>query len=168
MGGSTKLDMSELTSFLQVAAKVPEASINDAVLAVHKAVAEFERQVVVRTPVGASGNLRRTFSTKVSKGQSVVKGELVNPLIYALPVEKGRKPGRQPPTTPIEIWVRRKLGISDPQEARSVAFVIARAIGRRGTKAVKMVEEGLNAAEPTIYKLFDAVADGAIEKLGRS
>jgi len=50
-------------------------------------------------------------------------------------VDQGRKPGRPPPPAPIELWVRRKLGISDDDKVREVAFLIARAIGHRGTIA---------------------------------
>lgn len=69
---------------------------------------------------------------------------------YALPVHNGRRPGaRQPPTEPILEWARRKGIISDadtPSQARSKAFLIARAIGRRGIRAKPYLVEALPAA----------------------
>jgi hypothetical protein len=176
MGGTT-LDVSELVSFLQVAAKVPAESMGDAVLAVDEAVKTWKRQASARTPVGVSGDLARTFSTNVVKGQRAIKGELTNPMIYALPIEKGRRSRKMPPPDHLELWVRRVLGLSDDKEVRSVAFLVARAIGKRGgfhpdfrvgPKGARMVEKGLSAAEPTIQRLFDGVADGAIEKWSKS
>lgn len=61
---------------------------------------------------------------------SLFVGVLKGPALqYAAAVEKGRRPGaQQPPTKPIEAWARRK-GIRAP------AYVLARAIGRKGIKA---------------------------------
>jgi hypothetical protein len=51
---------------------------------------------------------------------------------YSGVIEEGRRPGRrQPPTKVIEPWVRRKLGLRGG-EAKSVAFLVARKIGRVG------------------------------------
>lgn len=54
---------------------------------------------------------------------------------YSPIIEYGRRSGaRQPPVAALISWVKHKLGIKD-EEARSVAFLIARAIGRRGLPA---------------------------------
>ena len=58
-------------------------------------------------------------------------------------VEHGRAPGRMPPIGPIELWLRRKAGVTD----RSAAFLVARAIGRRGTKGARMFEQGYDVAQ---------------------
>ena len=168
MGGAANLDMSEVTSFLKVAATVPEESQHDAVHAVFKGMAEWERQTVGRTPTNI-GRLKGGFSYKVNRGQKVIKGEMTNVMKYAIVVEKGRRAGaKMPPIAPIQFWVMRKLKISDPKKARSVAFVIARSIGKRGIPAVNMVADGLDAAEPTIMRLFQGVATDALKRLERS
>lgn len=59
--------------------------------------------------------------------------EVFNNLKYAAFVEYGRRSGKMPPIDAIEYWVRRKLGIT-AKESRQVAFQIARAIARNGTK----------------------------------
>ena len=176
MGGAVQLDMSEVTSFLRVAATVPEDSHNDAVVAVGLAMAEWKRQTEGVPPPTDSGALAGAFSYNVTRGQQVIKGELVNPLKYALAIEKGRKPGKRPPVAPIALWVTRVLGISDPKKARSVAYVIARAIGKRGfspnhavgPKGARMVQKGLDAAEKEIMRLFAGVAESTIKRLEKS
>jgi hypothetical protein len=58
-----------------------------------------------------------------------------------------------PPPSALVLWVIRKLGVSRA-EAPGVAFVVARAIGRRGTKAVRFMQRGLRKSKPTINKFF--------------
>lgn len=50
---------------------------------------------------------------------------------HAAFVEYGRRPGKPPPTSALRGWVRRKLGASG-KAADALAFLVARAIGRRG------------------------------------
>jgi hypothetical protein len=137
--------------------------INEDVLAemastMRRAVDIAEASIVQYTPVGVSGDLRRAWGTTVTRGVSMVKGVISNPLDYALWAEKGRGPGKWPPRAPIELWVRRKLGISPP-ESHQVAFLVARAIGRRGTKGAHMAEKGLSAVKGVIEADFLGVPD---------
>lgn len=62
-------------------------------------------------------------------------GRMGPTVTYGEPVERGRGPGRFPPRGPIELWVRRKLGVSGDDEVRAVGFLVARAIATRGTIA---------------------------------
>ena len=81
------------------------------------------------------------------KAQSVSNGAvLLNDAPYAAVIEGGRRPGaRMPPRGPIEAWVHRK-GIGIP------AFVIQRAIARRGIKAKHILKNAL----PKIQKYVQA------------
>ena len=87
------------------------------------------------------GTYRRGFQVAdIKDGAS-----LYNAALHAGVIEEGRRPGaRQPPTAVIEAWLRRKLRVAikegrhaqmSPSAYRGVAFVIARAIGRRGLPA---------------------------------
>lgn len=60
------------------------------------------------------------------KQGSTLRLDVGNAASHAVYVEFGRRPGRPPPSQALEGWARRKLG-----NAR-LAFVVARAIGRRG------------------------------------
>lgn len=52
---------------------------------------------------------------------------------YAWTVIYGRKPGKMPPINAILPWVMVRTGVQD-MRARRVAFLIARKIGKHGTK----------------------------------
>lgn len=96
-----------------------------------------------RTPVGWSGVLRGGYDTEIRfRNTPRVRGAIVNPALYHDPAEEGRRPGKPPPTEAIIPWVASKLGIPPGPERRSTAFLVARAIGRRGTTGAHMVEEG--------------------------
>jgi hypothetical protein len=168
MGGAANLDMSEVTSFLKVAATIPESSQNDAVRAVAKAMAVWERQTVARTPVN-TGSLRSGFSYKVNRGRKAIKGELINSKNYAIVVEKSRRKNKTPPPwKPIALWLLRKGYVTDRKQLKGAAIATAINIGKRGIPAKNMVSEGLDAAEPTIMKLFEGVAGDALKRLERS
>jgi hypothetical protein len=55
---------------------------------------------------------------------------------------------------PIALWVRRKLGISDEREARSVAFLIARKISRVGSKPRLFFKRGFEAGKGRVFTFF--------------
>lgn len=62
-----------------------------------------------------------------------------NATAYADIIERGRRRGRRPPPSKaIELWARRRLGLS-AKEAKAAAFPIARAIGRRGLKGRRVL-----------------------------
>ncbi len=52
--------------------------------------------------------------------------------LYADTIEFGRNPGTMPPSSALQGWVRRKLGITDEKQIKSIAFLIARDIKSRG------------------------------------
>ncbi len=84
--------------------------------------------------VGAvsSGKLLRGW--RILRTTRGVSFTIENEQDYALFVERGRRAGaRRPPRAAIELWVKKKLGLSG-KEAKGAAFVIARAIGRRGIR----------------------------------
>lgn len=80
---------------------------------------------------------------------------------HAVNVHEGRSPGsRRPPIAALVPWVERKLGVSGA-EARSVAFLVARAIGRRGIRANPFLREPVREALPTLApRLAEAAARG--------
>lgn len=55
-------------------------------------------------------------------------------MMYAYYVEFGRRAGKWPPFRFIYEWVRVRHMTADDKEARSIAFLIQRSIGTKGTK----------------------------------
>lgn len=99
------------------------------------ALADLQRN----SPVGASDangepSLKNSWDIETIRdvsGEIVVN--IINPVAAALNRLEGRKQGRQPPSEALIPWVRFKLGINDPKRVRSIAYLIARKIGRKGT-----------------------------------
>lgn len=103
------------------------------------------------SPVGVDGVLRASGYVQppepVGRGWRVTLGYGGAAKSYAIVVHEGRKPGSQPPSKPLEPWVKKKLGVP-AKEVASVAFLVARKIKMRGTRPTKFLEKPLLAAAP--------------------
>lgn len=126
------------------------------------ATTEAEGNVVRRTPVGATGHLRQSITHEVNGSGLAIAGRVYSSdvPVKVASVETGRAPGKMPPIAPIEMWLRRVVG-GDNLRAR--AFLVARAIGRRGTKGKWMFRDGWAASKPRI----EAEARGLASRIGR-
>jgi len=104
-----------------------------------KAVADLQRN----SPVGASDSigepsLKNSWDIETIRdlgGEIVVN--VVNPVQAALNRLEGRKAGKRPPSDALIPWVKFKLQIKEDKKAKSVAFLVARKIGREGTQRSK-------------------------------
>ena len=114
------------------------ASVHRLVLRLALRGERYAREGVVKDTAGLANSIESS-----AKG---LNGRVFSRAAHALPVEFGRKPGKMPPPKALLGWVRRHTGAfsirtrrrlggrNQAAEDRSVAFLIARAIGRRGTK----------------------------------
>ena len=75
---------------------------------------------------------------------------------YGLYVEKGRRPGKPPPVAAVEPWARRRG--ANP-------FLVARAIGRRGTKPRPFLVPALTQSTPRIVALFQKVGLKVVSRM---
>jgi len=151
-------------------AESPELMERETRRALRVSIDHIEEQVAGRTPVNI-GALRGSIATEIRGNQMNLRGIVGTPLIYGLPVEMGREPGKMPPVDAIEYWVIRK-GIASPPESRSVAFLIARAIGAGTSRGImrpgggaRMFEKGLEASMGTVEKVFDGAVERIVERL---
>lgn len=160
-----RIDAHELKRFLEDLDILENVIIPKAHRYMRISVDVLEAQIAARTPVGATGNLRSATATEIRGARLNITGEVTNPVLYAEPVERGRRPGKMPPVDAIEYWVIRK-GIAAPgPESRATAWLIARAIGAHGTKGAHMFEEGLNASEPSILSLWRGLPGEIVREL---
>lgn len=118
------------------------------------------------TPVGVGGRISLRNSTRfqvIWDGIGPVQWLQIRQgakskggFFYGVAVRKGRRPGRMPPVSALVPWVEKKLGIASNQ-ARGVAFIIARKIGRRGTKPnpyhVRALDEGWGMIQNVVAKM---------------
>lgn len=159
-----RLDMSQVEHFAAAIERHPVAAGNEIRKTLQMALNILEQTVAAYTPVN-TGMLRGAWAQQM-RGNPLtwMEGELFNPLIYAEPVEYGRKAGRMPPVDAIELWVIRKLGLS-ADESRQVAWAIAKSIAARGTKASEMLKNGFDHAQPSISRAFDLLPEHLLDIL---
>ena len=150
--------------------EVPQIAWEGVLLLAHEAMAEItgilRREVMARTPVGASGNLRGSIFTEI-KGEnpSVLRGVVASRVPYAGYVEFGRRAGGGIPPwregSPLYRWVAYKLGPPDGSIER-VSFLVARSIARHGIRGRRMfaraLEENQSRIEGRIRELVDEIA----------
>jgi hypothetical protein len=145
----------------------PQLVSHELTAAMNKALPALERQVKSRAPVN-TGALRASINHQILSPFPNLVGSVGTPVEYGIVMEEGRKPGsRMPPVDAIKLWVVRKLGIP-PAEADSVAFVIARSIGRKGIKGREYFKESLEVSEPLINELFAAAIARSVQRYNES
>ena len=114
---------------------------------------EIEKESKLRTPVD-TGRLRSSIKTSLAPLRVAV-GTNVH---YAPHVEYGTRP-HWPPLAAMQPWARRH-GFP---AGRAGAFLVARRISQRGTRARRFMQRGAKAAIPAITRHLDQLAI-AIEK----
>lgn len=86
---------------------------------------------------------------------------------YLEEVDQGRRPGKAPPVKAILPWVKKKnlkFGKTDEE----TAFIIARKIGRFGTKGVNVVSEAQNKTlDAMTQELLDAAAKDTLDLIDK-
>jgi len=150
----------DLKAIERLSKKYPEVSKTVRISRLTEATLLLERTVRQKTPEGAGPiHLRDTvFQRVISYGASsggTVRGTVGTPAVYGEPVEYGTKP-HWPPPGPIEYWAVHKLGVS-ADEAKAVAFLIARKIAAKGTKGAHMFEKGFAEAEPAVRNILEQI-----------
>ena len=102
-----------------------------------KQIIELYRLQLDKDGINASGNLSNNIKSIVELNDTrlIISLELED---YWKFVEYGRGPGKMPPIDVIEQWIKIKPVIPEPingrvPDARQLAFLIARKIGREGT-----------------------------------
>lgn len=98
-----------------------------------------------------TGSLSQRLAGEVEEKGNDILASLGSSMPYARAWEYGRPPGKQPPSAPLALWAKRILGVSE-KESKSVGFLIARSIGRKGRKARPFLR-------PSLEKNFDYLKD---------
>jgi len=136
-----------------------------------------EKLVAAKTPVGATGNARRSIEGRVIKpdhGEIAGEGTGKNYIDF---VEAGRRGGKAPPRAPIELWLRRTAKgrrfvaavkarykiKSDVTALNQAVYLKQRGIARRGTPGAFMFKNATPQIARKALETFTA-AIAAIER----
>jgi hypothetical protein len=120
-------------------------------------------KVVEKTPVN-TGALRNSIQTEIDVSEREVTGRILTNIEYAIPVEFGTLP-HFPPIDALEYWARRKFQLS-AEEARDVAWRVARKIARKGTEGHHMFKKGLEEGERMASRVSEDIALTVTTELG--
>lgn len=120
-----------------------------------KATLLVERDAKRNAP-SDTGGLRRSITSEVrveGVGGTKVQGVVGSNARYAAAVELGSKPHFPPPGA-LEAWARRR-GLN--------AFVVARAISRRGTRPRRYLQNAFETNKPAIVRLIGATVSQIVK-----
>lgn len=107
------------------------------------------------------GLLRLSIAQSVTDEGDKITAEVGSGLVYASVIEEGRKVGWfPPPSGDLKTWARRKLG------DERLAYVVARAIKRRGFRAQPYMKPALGAAVSRIQLIFQNRVTEAVKAGG--
>lgn len=159
-GGGFEIEVKVPKTFLggDVAAVVREEQR----AATEEGMAQLADAILPVTPVHR-GLLRKGVQTRLSDDASGVLGRVFNAVTYAQPVEYGSRP-HFPPLAPLQRWAELKLGVPK-KESRSVAFLIARKISKKGTPAARMFAKGLDAKRSAVVARFEQMNARIVARL---
>ncbi len=134
------------------------------VLAMREAAVLIQSLAKLNAPV-FRGMLRVSIAQNVAENGAGIVGEVGSGLPYASVVEEGRNSwsGSQPPSGPgsdLRTWARRKLG------DERLAYVVARAIKRRGYTAQPYLRPALLGATPRVQLIFQSRILEALQREG--
>jgi len=137
----------------EIARKLEELTGGPMVTTMRNATLMIHRSARLNAPVD-TGRLRASITPSVTATENVIKGIVGSNVVYAPYVELGTRP-HFPPISALETWAR-SHGTS--------AFLVARAISRRGTKAVKYLQR---AYEENIGRIMSMI-NLAVKKITES
>ena len=139
---------------------------------------QLEASVAKLTPVNTGATRGSVFSQVRGVAQGHGEAIVSMPVEHAEALEMGSKP-HWPPMAPIELWVAQKFrdkggsiratvkqsGRSKQSGIRSMAFLVARAISRRGTRAYRMFAKSVASLSPAIEARWKDTVDRIAKRL---
>lgn len=161
----------------------PAARVKHMTRAMEQSVKAVEAAVKPLVPVGVSGRLRASIGSGVLAAGSQILGRVGSSLAdeeYPAVMEFGRKPGKMPPVEALFRWVhlkhitgtysiktrrRRGSATSQADQDRQAAWMIARAIGRKGIKGRHYLERGFEQAKPQVEAFHARAVVDLVEEL---
>lgn len=121
--------------------------------AMRDATLYIDRDAKKNAPVD-TGRLRASITPEVRAQGETIEGVVGSNVTYAPYVELGTRP-HWPPIAALEVWARRH---------HTSAFIVARAISRRGTPAKQYLQKAFESNKDKIEARFNRAVDEIVKK----
>lgn len=135
--------------------QAPEVTRREMLAGVTEATLLQEREVKDSVP-RVTGLTAASISSDAFATAVGVLGVVGSSQPTAMFLELGTKP-HMPPVEALVPWVQARLGI-EPKRARSVAFLVARKIARKGTEPKKHFEKVAISTEGQVLRILEGAA----------
>lgn len=152
---SLHLSIPSLQALLRGFAQAPEITRRELLGTMTEATLLVEREAKERTPK-VTGMTAASIASDAFSTPAGVIGTVGSSQPSATFIELGTKP-HMPPVEALVPWVRAVLGV-DRKRERSVAYLVARKIARKGTKAQRPFGEAIAATDGQVLRMFDDAA----------
>lgn len=150
------ISTSGLAAIQRGLAEAPDATWRELLSTMTQATMLVEREVKEGIPRGATGLTAASVSSDAFSTAAGVLGVVGSSQAPASFVELGTRP-HMPPVAALVPWVRAVLGV-DAKRAPGVAFLIARKIARKGTKAQRPFALALARTDGQVLRMFEDAA----------
>lgn len=162
---SLHLTMAGLDALQRGFAAAPDMTRRELLAAATEATLLVEREVKERIPK-VTGMTAASVASDAWITPVGVIGLVGTSQPSALFVEEGTKP-HMPPVDALVPWVRAVLGV-EPARARSVAFLVARKIARKGTEPQRPFAHAAAATDGQVLRMFENAAGRVAAQLAGS
>jgi hypothetical protein len=150
-----------LNRFIEGLARAPDAVMREVDQDVHRVAIMGMRDARTAAPKAMSTLVNSIMTERVGPAHHRIVAEAG----HASAQEHGRRPGRMPPIEAIRRWIRvRQIrgrgGISE----RSLAFLIARKIGREGTEAQPYMEPQRATSQDRLRRMIPLAVNRGLQE----
>ena len=155
----------------QLRGQVPRGIFQqEAVRAVNEISVLTRNRLVQVSPYGGTNQLRTSWiiTPAVPVGRGVV-GKVASTAIQAVVLDEGARPHRPPPNA-LDVWIRRKVGITNRRDATRFSFFVRKKIARRGLPIIRskkgMFSKAVRALKPFAAARLMAMRNRIIARMG--
>lgn len=135
--------------------------------AMQESVLVVEKNIKPLVPV-FMGRLRNSIGSEVQGSGSKIVGIIGSSLkseVYPAVMEFGRRPGaKMPPPSALHRWVKLVMKVPD-KDVPGVAFIVARAIGKKGIEGKRFMEQGLQQSVSAIQAAFGRALERIVKEI---
>lgn len=150
---SLSISIGSMKTLSEGLAKAPKFTEQALVAAVTEGTLLVQREWQENLP-RVSGLTAQSIQSDVASTPVGVLGIVSSSQPSAVFVELGTR-AHMPPIEALVPWVTAVLGITEIKEARQVAFLIARKIARKGTKAQRPAGRAVEATRGQVVAMFE-------------